>query len=438
MFDSTEGKFYDVGTSTALITPKNKVSLFTFDGIERNNDILHSELEANAIIINHGLDLLIIVSLDLIWVDEIFTAQVQKWIDTEYNKYNSHLLLLATHSHSTPQISSRICNSARPNLSYISFLCKQVCKVISSAFNDKEKCYAELSITHPNLTINRRKKILSARSLKRGIIKTIIANRPNPNGARDDLLYTIWFYNSKDNEKAVLLNYACHTTLFRDNAVSSDFPGLVSKYLKSQLSKDLVVCFLQGFTGNIKANLVKSQCLNHGGVFSSIYNCLFDRVQFNKKVSQKQLESFSKKIAQFALLRHNPKKINPKIFFISKTIKLPLNSNNKLQYANLEVSYVSIGDELRIIALGGEIFAEYSLWLREFFLSKKLDLLTVGYCNGMVGYIPTFDAMLEGGYEVERSYKIFGYLFPFSSKLESILMKEVHKLIKTTPQENKI
>ena len=99
---------------------------------------------------------------------------------------------------------------------------------------------------------------------------------------------------------------------------------------------------------------------------------------------------------------------------------------------------MSIGDELRIIALGGEIFAEYSLWLREFFLSKKLDLLTVGYCNGMVGYIPTFDAMLEGGYEVERSYKIFGYLFPFSSKLESILMKEVHKLIKTTPQENKI
>jgi len=42
MFDSTEGKFYDVGTSTALITPKNKVSLFTFDGIERNNDIYNT------------------------------------------------------------------------------------------------------------------------------------------------------------------------------------------------------------------------------------------------------------------------------------------------------------------------------------------------------------------------------------------------------------
>ncbi len=337
--------------------------------------------------------------------------------------------MVATHSHSTPQISDKICNSARPDSPYLHFLYNQVCLVIKNAFHNKSQCYAELSITHPDLTVNRRKKIFSLEVLKSGIFKNITVNRPNYLGECDNSLHAIWFYDSQGKEKAVFLNYACHPTLFRENAVSADFPGIVSNHIKSQISKELVVCFLQGFSGNIKANLTKLSCSNYNGFFSYLYNCMFDRVQFNKNISRQGLNNFSVRLAQFALERNNPKSIKPELFFSSKMIKLPLQIGTLDQHPYLEVSYVSLGEKLKIIALSGEIFTEYSLWLRDFLLHKKFDLLTIGCCNDMVGYIPTNKAIRNGGYEVERTFFEFSNPSPFSDRIEDVLKKEIKELI---------
>ena len=76
------------------------------------------------------------------------------------------------------------------------------------------------------------------------------------------------------------------------------------------------------------------------------------------------------------------------------------------------------------------MFNEYSLWLRKFLSFNGINVLTVGYCNGMVGYIPTYDAIQEGGYEVERALKEFALPLPFSDKIESILKEEIKKIIR--------
>ena len=424
--NDVEKQFYECGAATVSITPKTGVDLYALDGMVRKSDKIHSELNANAITISLCESLLVIVSLDLIWIDKVFTEKVRNWVNLQYKDYDIHLLLVATHSHSTPQVNDKISNTARPDKSYLVFLYNQVCVAIKSAIGNKEQCYAEISVTYPNLTVNRRKKILSLNALKRGFFKTLIANRPNFNGVRDFLLYTVWFYDSKGSEKAVLLNYACHPTLFRRNAVSADFPGIVSSQLKSQLSERLVVCFLQGFTGDIKANLTKSSCFNYRGMLSYVYSCLFDNVQFDKNISQQQLENFSLNLTKCSLERHNSREVKPKLHFFRKEIKLPL-CNDK--YTNLEISYVSLGDRLDIIALGGEIFSEYSLWLRSLLSGKGIDLLTIGYCNDMVGYIPTYKAIQEGGYEVERAFTEFSQSSPFSDRIENIVKKEIKKII---------
>ena len=425
----TEEEFYNLGAASISITPEPGVALYALDGAIRTSDNLNSELMANSIVIRHDKELLVIVSLDLIWVDKEFTERVRAWINLEYKNSKIHLLLVATHSHSTPQISNKICNFARPESSYLSFLYNQVCRVIDSALNNQDQCYAELSIAYPDLTVNRRKSILSLSALKHGIFKSIIANRPNYRKAHDNSLYTVWFYDSKKREKAVILNYACHPTLFRKNFVSADFPGVVSNYLKRQLSEGVVVCFLQGFSGNIKANFIKSPCINYSGLLSYVYSCIFDRVQFNKNISQEQLNSFSIKLAKIALERSNPKHVKPQLSFSSKIIKLPLQTGVLSEYPDLEISYVSIGDKLKIVALSGEIFSEYSLWLRGLLSHKEVDFLAVGYCNDMVGYIPTLNAIQAGGYEVERVFSDFSHPSPFSVRIEGMIKKEIKILI---------
>ena len=427
MINDTEEWFYECGSATVSITPKASVDIYTLDGVERKSDKVSSVLNASVVTIAYGKKLLVIVSLDLIWVDKLFTEKIRSWASTQYNDYDVHLLVVATHSHSTPQISDKILNSARPDKSYLVFLYDQVCTAINIAMDNKEQCYAEVSVAYPNLTVNRRKRILSINALKRGLFKTIIANRPNYSGVHDNSLYTVWFYDSSGNEKAVLLNYACHPTLFRKNAISSDFPGEVSSQLKSQVSKKLVVCFLQGFAGDIKANLTKSSCFNYKNIFSFMYSCLFDRVQFNKNITQEQLKSFSLELVKHALKRADCRRLKPKLHFIRKEIKLPL-SNYK--HKNIETSYVSLGYGLYIITLGGEVFSEYSIWLRKLLHGKKNELLVVGYCNDMIGYIPTQNAIHDGGYEVERAYKEFSQSSPFLDTIESILKKDINKMIK--------
>jgi len=85
---------------------------------------------------------------------------------------------------------------------------------------------------------------------------------------------------------------------------------------------------------------------------------------------------------------------------------------------------------LRLITVGGEVFSEYSTWLRKILSSNGVDILTVGYCNDMVGYIPTQKAIKEGGYEVERTFTEFALSSPFLDKIESKIKSEIEKLIK--------
>jgi hypothetical protein len=428
---SKSENFFEVGASKVNITPQPGVALYKLDGVNRNSNEVNSELNVNTIILGLKKSLLIIVSLDLIWIDRIFSNKVQEWINLNYRGYNANLLLSATHSHSTPQISKKILNSARPDNFYLEYLFNKVCKSIEKALDNLENCYAKFSVTNPKLTVNRRKKILSPKFLKRGIFRSFIANRPNYKVSCDDSLYSVWFYNQNDKETAVLLNFACHPSLCRDNAVSADFPGKVSDYLREKLSEDLVVCFLQGFSGNVKANITTLSYLRFNGMANFLYSLLFDRVHFDKNITTKQLNNFSLSIAKYALKRNNEKQISPKLFFSSEKIQLPLQDNND-NFIGIEIFYFSIGENLGGIAIGGEVFNEYSSWVRSLSFLDSTELLTLGYCNDMVGYIPTYEAINEGGYEVDRALKEFSLVKPFSDKIESLLKKKIEKLVKSS------
>jgi len=435
MTNKINDDLYNLGAAEIDITPKPGVDLYTLDNNPRNSNQIHSNLYASAILINQLKDSLIIISLDLIWVDKDFSLSIQDWIRSKYDSIEIEVLLIASHSHSTPQISQKIQNSARPNSEYLSFLFNQICTLVENAWENIEQCYAMLSIANSQLSVNRRKKIIDTSSLKRGIIKKIIANRPNYNGACDDYLYCVWFYNNDRKEKAVLLNYASHASLYRGNAVSSDYPGEVSNYLKNEVSKDLIVCFLQGFTGNIKADLTINSFTNFHSMTSFIFNSFFDRVQFNKKITNTEIEVFSKKIGKIALERKKETLIKPYIFFINKTVKLPYKDLNEKNYANLDLYYVSISDKLKIFLVGGEIFTEYSIWIRDLLKKQNLNTLTVGYCNDMVGYVPTKEAINSGGYEVDRTSEEFALQGPFSDKIESILKNEIREIVNSCPRK---
>jgi hypothetical protein len=62
----------------------------------------------------------------------------------------------------------------------------------------------------------------------------------------------------------------------------------------------------------------------------------------------------------------------------------------------VEIQVLALG-EIAIVSVPGEYFTEFGLWIKE--RAYPTNALVATNANGRVGYIPTRDAFLRGGYE---------------------------------------
>ena len=78
-----------------------------------------------------------------------------------------------------------------------------------------------------------------------------------------------------------------------------------------------------------------------------------------------------------------------------------------------------------LVALDGEVFCEYSLNITR--MLQPTAAIVLGYSNGVVTYLPTAEAMDEGGYET-RAYTFFRVPGPYTKEVEQIVLKAAVKL----------
>jgi hypothetical protein len=83
------------------------------------------------------------------------------------------------------------------------------------------------------------------------------------------------------------------------------------------------------------------------------------------------------------------------------------------------------GRSLKLIALGGEVVADYSLRLKARYGWE--DTWVAGYSNDVFAYIPSLRVLKEGGYEARGSDG-----GPFHPAIEEIIAAKVHDLVRQT------
>lgn len=72
------------------------------------------------------------------------------------------------------------------------------------------------------------------------------------------------------------------------------------------------------------------------------------------------------------------------------------------------------------------LFSWHGLQINRLSQGKVLPL---GYSNGMLGYIPTAQQILEGGYESKDSLYVFSYSSPFVLESEESIHRTIHELL---------
>jgi hypothetical protein len=70
----------------------------------------------------------------------------------------------------------------------------------------------------------------------------------------------------------------------------------------------------------------------------------------------------------------------------------------------IELQVMRVG-ETAIAAIPGEPFIEIALGVKE--RSKFKHTIVAGYTNGCIGYMPTPEAIEQGGYEVDTAHKLY-------------------------------
>jgi len=90
------------------------------------------------------------------------------------------------------------------------------------------------------------------------------------------------------------------------------------------------------------------------------------------------------------------------------------------------VQLIRLGNELLLIALGGEPVVDYAIQLKAEFGGRMVWV--AGYCNDMFGYLPTRRVQSEGGYEGGRALLWSALPGPFADTVEERIIAATRRL----------
>ena len=88
------------------------------------------------------------------------------------------------------------------------------------------------------------------------------------------------------------------------------------------------------------------------------------------------------------------------------------------------------GDNLTLVALGGEVVVDYALRLKHELGNENLWL--AAYANDVFSYVPSNRILIEGGYEADYSMLFYDFPTRWAASIEDTLIKAVHELVSRT------
>lgn len=394
-----------LGTAKIDITPANPVPLAGFASRSGSGSFaaVKRPLFARIMAFRHIDDdgqrtTTVLVSADLIWWGSERVPALKRRIAEKWTIHEDAILLHATHTHSGPQTSERFSSYlGEPDLAYLDWLDDLIAEGIGKALNDAEPVSAEHGSGTCAIAINRRE-----RTIKRRL------------ALADHELIAIQYRKPDGTVKAVLVHYACHPVISRDNEVSSEFTGAAMQHVEETIGGGAVAAYLQGTCGDINPGREGKVCKGGDG-----------------KVKALGL-MFARDVLQVLRAPMKPLKDAPltaRLDMLDLAL-LPLPSREELEAGQneqtaegewsrrlleepgrllrgtitLELTRLRLGDGMELLGMNGEIVSAYGMFV------KKLTngcMLPLGYTNGMIGYVPTAAQLEKGGYEPDGSRTYF-------------------------------
>lgn len=417
---------FRAGYGETVITPGLGAELTGFGFyLRRRAEEVLDDLKVRVLSLSEASGRLLLISCDLIGLSVDFSDRVRRRLARRQGIPLDNILLASTHTHSGP-VTQRLLGLGRMDSGFLGHLQEAIEEAVRRARADEEEAHF---------------------GFHSEAIEPIGFNRRQRNfGEIDPWLKTALFQRAKG--KVFLLNYACHpVTLGPSRAISADWPGATLTEIEKRGNRGLVV---QGFCGDIDPVCYLNRRL--GGTKDDIAlmgTILASRaikaVRFISEVAEPLLAAREKRIrlplrvfpgdqwnreieAALRRTRDFPGARRAVEAWARRMRKHHAAYRRSPWIDNVPVQGLSIGS-LRILALPGEAFCGLGLRLRR----RWPALLTVGYANGNIGYLPTRQAFADSEDYACYVAPLFYAGFPFSPDVESTLLEASREVLSSLP-----
>jgi len=404
------------GAAKVNITPPVGTPLSGYKARRDVSQGIHDELYAKVLVLDDGERALAIITADLLGFYEDFVDKIRNLIRKRTNIDKEAILVSATHTHSAPDTLCGLYSQGKASDSWMDVLAQKIAGCAYLAWRNRRE--AQIGVG-------------------KGMVDGIGVNRRSPDGKPvDQEVGVIRVEDVEGNLMAVLINYTCHAVVLGpDNLfISADYPGYTMRTIERVKGEDVVAMFTNGAEGDINTG----HSADISGIGGYIPGRTFERAE---KLGNILAGEVLKVLEQI--------KVSPKIYLDvkRKLVELPLRdlpssreaerelerkratldrlkgaSYEKLTRAKIEKFYAEITLSLAreveslgltgamraeiqvmrindavLVAIPGELFVEIGLDIKR--KSEFENTFIVGLANGEIGYIPTRQAFMEGGYE---------------------------------------
>ncbi len=355
---------------------------------------VYDDLYARALTLASSENQLAIVTVDMGTFSgayvEVLLAAINKATDIPA----ANIIINTSQTHNAPGVDGRILTPESE-----AWLTASIARLVKSAAADLQPARLRVGRAPVQIGYNRR-------LMQNGQI--VMA--PNPQGATVPWVDALGAYAEDGRRIAVLFSHAAHPVIIHwaSEEIGPDFPGHAVRHLHALLAKqgapEGVFMFAQGCCGDINGHPLR------GGFGACDAAGLALAFGVTRALAEPQTVTPGALQAR-SLTLSLPLQEPPSVAECKEALTqdpdsrryrqlLKIAESGEPQFHPLSMRALAVGDELCILTLTGEMFAEYQLFVDE--ASPFKHTFVFSHTNGITGYVATrkdYELGAAGGYE---------------------------------------
>jgi hypothetical protein len=387
---------------------------------KRTGTGVRDKLLAVACVLHDGQTTVALVGIDSLFITRPTVEAARRAIQKTARFPGENVLISASHTHSGGPIAG--CLGSDEDLGYMQKVSDAIASAVQQGFQSLHA--AEIGVgtgKEDGISFNRRFLMRDGREIthpgKPGTPhhKEIVA----PAGPIDPDVAVLAVRDPKGRVTGVVVNFACHSTVVGGDQFSPDYAGDLRKHLREHYGPETPVCFLLGPCGDITQVDNRSTAKEFGTEHADMMGLKLagETIRVIGRMEWLKEAPLAATVETAGLaIRPDPDADAERPAFglgsgdkvdevYAGERKLVAEERKKTPRIGAEVQAIRVGP-LGIATNGAEYFCEYGLRIKQ--ASPFKPTWVVSLANEWIGYVPTAQAFVGGGYEprTARSSKL--------------------------------